>query len=69
MTKDKLSLIVQGWRHIPHSYAIINQFLLLEMLRHPLLEVWHQDAPYLSPDWQPVPGLLGPEAAAVLGSP
>ncbi|WP_199245420.1 glycosyltransferase [[Phormidium] sp. ETS-05] len=68
MTKGKLRLIVQGWRHIPHSYAIINQFLLLEMLRHPQLEVWHQDAPYLSPDWQPVPGLLGPEAAAVLDS-
>ena len=49
-----MQIIVEGWRHLPHSYAIINRFLLLEMLELPDLELFHRDMPYLSSDWQPV---------------
>jgi hypothetical protein len=29
----KKSLIVEGWRFLPHSYAIVNQWQLLALLR------------------------------------
>jgi glycosyltransferase involved in cell wall biosynthesis len=43
-----LQIIVEGWRFLPHSYAIANQFQLLEMLKYPNLEIFHKDIPYLS---------------------
>lgn len=56
------SIIVEGWRFLPHSYAIANQFQLLEMLKRPQLKIYHQDAPYISQDWQTVSGLHPTEA-------
>jgi glycosyltransferase involved in cell wall biosynthesis len=58
MINDSFSIIVEGWRFLPHSYAIANQFQLLEMLKHPNLEIYHQDIPYLDENWQPAIGLL-----------
>ncbi|NJK65988.1 MAG: glycosyltransferase family 4 protein [Microcoleus sp. CSU_2_2] len=52
------NLIVEGWRFLPHSYAIANQFQLLEMLKYPNLEIFHKDIPYLDENWQPAIGLL-----------
>lgn len=60
------SIIVEGWRFLPHSYAIANQFQLLEMLKRPQLKIYHQDSPYISQDWQPVSGLYPAEAEAKL---
>ncbi|HET6183402.1 MAG TPA: glycosyltransferase family 4 protein [Acetobacteraceae bacterium] len=57
---DAPALIVEGWRFLPHSYAIVNQWQLLALLRrHIRLKVI--DAPYYRP-WQPVAGLF-PAAA------
>jgi glycosyltransferase involved in cell wall biosynthesis len=54
------SLLVEGWRHIPHSYAITNQFLGLEMVNRPGLRFAHRDAPR-SDRWKPTPGLFTPQ--------
>ena len=40
-------LIVEGWRYIPHSYAVVNQFQCLEILKRKDIELFHQDCPYL----------------------
>lgn len=59
-------LIVEGWRFLPHSYAIANQFQLLEMLNRPHLQIYHRDMSYVSNSWQPVTGLFPPTAEAAL---
>ncbi|MDJ0554618.1 MAG: glycosyltransferase family 4 protein [Microcoleaceae cyanobacterium MO_207.B10] len=53
-----LRLIIEGWRFLPHSYAIANQFQLLEMLNRPQLQIYHRDMSYVSNNWQPVTGLF-----------
>jgi glycosyltransferase involved in cell wall biosynthesis len=60
------NLIVQGWRYIPHSYALINSYQLVEMAQYPNLRVWHQDMPYVTEDWKPTQGLLSPQNEAIL---
>lgn len=61
-----MRIIVEGWRFLPHSYAIANQFQLLEMLQYPQLEIFHKDIPYLDENWQPVTGLLDATAEAAI---
>ncbi|MEB3343146.1 glycosyltransferase [Okeania sp.] len=53
-----MQIIIEGWRFLPHSYAITNQFQLLEMLKQPQLQIYHQDMPYISKNWQPVTNLF-----------
>lgn len=59
-------LIVEGWRFVPHSYAIVNQWQLLAMLRRniPLKVV---DAPLYRP-WPMQEGLFERSAEQVLRS-
>lgn len=47
---------LEGWRFIPHSYSIVNQFQCLEMLKRPELEIFHQDVPYFARHWQSTAG-------------
>lgn len=44
-------MIVEGWRFLPHSYSIVNQFQCLEILKREEIELFHQDIPYLKEDW------------------
>jgi glycosyltransferase involved in cell wall biosynthesis len=41
---------VEGWRNINHSYAMVNQFQLLEMAKFPM-ELRHNDTPHYKPNW------------------
>ena len=60
-------LIVEGWRFIPHSYAIVNQWQLLALLhRNIVLKV--VDVPYYRPSWQAQAGLFEPSAEQALRS-
>ncbi len=59
-------IIIQGWRFIPHSYALVNQFQCLAMLRRPELELFHQDVPYVGPHWRSATGLLDPASEELL---
>ncbi|KOR36037.1 MULTISPECIES: glycosyltransferase [Planktothricoides] len=63
-----MQIIVEGWRFIPHSYAIANHFQLLEMLKRPELKIFHRDMPFLQDSWKPVKGLLDPAAERILNS-
>ncbi len=61
-----MHIIIEGWRFLPHSYAIANQFQLLEMLNRAYLKIYHQDIPYISKSWQPVTGLFPQNAETAL---
>jgi len=51
-------ILIEGWRFLPHSYAIVNQFQCLELLTYKKHRLFHTDLPYYNPKWQPVRGLL-----------
>lgn len=62
---NNMKLIVEGWRFISQSYAVVNQFQLLELLKRSNIELFHREMPYLC-DWQPTTGLLNPLEEAAL---
>ncbi|VXD19935.1 glycosyltransferase family 4 protein [Planktothrix paucivesiculata] len=72
VSKDSVSLssphsiIVEGWRDIPHSYSFINSYQLLEMIKYPALKVFHKDIQYVTSDWKPSKHLLSVEAEDLL---
>ena len=43
-------IVVEGWRGINHSYALVNQWQLLEMTKRNI-DLRHLDVPYISPKW------------------
>lgn len=47
----KIELLVEGWRGINHSYAMVNQYQLLELLNHDGLSISHLDVPFAKPGW------------------
>jgi glycosyltransferase involved in cell wall biosynthesis len=48
MTKKKI--LIEGWRDINHSYAMVNQYQLLEMHRMGL-DLQHLDLPFFKEEW------------------
>src|SRR5213080_2910846 len=62
------TLVIEGWRFSPHSYAVVNQFQCLELLRRPDVRVFHRDIPYFMPDWMKTTGLFDPQAEALIDS-
>jgi len=57
-----IDLIVEGWRFLPHSYSIVNQFQCLEFLkRSKEVNLFHKDLAYFRDDWKPIKGLLNAE--------
>jgi len=62
-------ILVRGWRHIPHSYAVANQFLCLELLRRaPGVRLFFQDVPYHAESWRATTDMFDAESEAVLRS-
>lgn len=59
-------VIVEGWRFIPHSFAIVNEFQCLELLARPGIELFHHDAPFWNPAWTIERGLLPEEMEKAL---
>ena len=47
----KKTLLVRGWRDLSQSYALVNQFQLVELLKDQSWRILHQDMPYASPIW------------------
>jgi glycosyltransferase involved in cell wall biosynthesis len=54
------TLLISGWRALAHSYAVVNQFQCLELLDRSGVELYFEEVPYFSPEWQPVDGLFSP---------
>jgi len=48
---SKKLLLVEGWRGINHSFALVNQFQLLELAKRNDIEIQHIDAPFYYPHW------------------
>lgn len=59
-------LIIESWRSLPHSFAVINQFQCLELLRRNNIQLFHHDAPYFADYWKPTSGLFSPEEEGIL---
>ena len=52
------TLLVEGWRATPNSFAVVNQFQCLELLRRKGITLFHRDVPYWNPAWKPVRDLF-----------
>ncbi len=48
---DERRLLVRGWRGINHSFALVNQQQLLELMREPGLKIFHEDLPTPLKSW------------------
>jgi len=57
---------IEGWRFLAHSYALVNQYQCLEMLRRPELSVSHRDLPFYLPRWVSMRGVLCPADESLL---
>jgi glycosyltransferase involved in cell wall biosynthesis len=57
-----LKLVVEGWRSLGHSYAIVNQWQLLSLKRRPGVDLRVRDMPFFHPKWQSEAGLFPPES-------
>ena len=62
------SLIVEGWRFLPHSYAVVNQWQLLSLSRLQGIHLQIRDMPLYHPGWQAQMGLFEEAAEQVLRS-
>jgi glycosyltransferase involved in cell wall biosynthesis len=51
MNQGRISLAVEGWRGINHSFALVNQFQLLELAKDADLRLSHADAPFHFAHW------------------
>ena len=67
MSGDAKTILVRGWRSIPHSYAIVNEFQCLELLRRPGVKLYFEDLPYFRKKWQPTT-LFTPEQERAIRS-
>ncbi len=45
-----VSLLVQGWTRIPHSYSLVNVFQLVHLKKY-FDKVYYQDKDYFRPEW------------------
>ncbi|MCE9618772.1 MAG: glycosyltransferase [Planctomycetes bacterium] len=59
-------MLIEGWRFLPHSYAIVNQFQCLQFLREPDVALRHHDVPFLQPNWKATKGLFDESAEAAI---
>jgi len=50
---NKKKILIEGWRGINHSYAMVNQYQLLEM-KEMGLDLQHLDLPFYNPKWNPI---------------
>jgi glycosyltransferase involved in cell wall biosynthesis len=46
-----LNILIEGWRGINHSFSLVNQHQLIEMLDLPGISIYHEDMPYANPRW------------------
>jgi glycosyltransferase involved in cell wall biosynthesis len=55
------TVVVEGWRFLPHSYAVVNQYQCLEILRRPEITLYHRDVPFFQSKWKATSGTMKPE--------
>lgn len=59
---------LEGWRGISHSYAMVNQYQMLELRKRRGITLFHRDRPFPQSRWSGLAGDGGfdPRAAALL---
>lgn len=62
------TLCVEGWRGIHHSYAMVNQWQLLALLKRGDVSLRIKDIPFYNEQWQASRGLFESEDESRLGS-
>jgi glycosyltransferase involved in cell wall biosynthesis len=65
------AILVEGWRFLPQSFALVNQYQCLELLRRTEVNLYHYDAP-IYPPWTVQRGLFEPaqeDRLAMLSAP
>lgn len=45
------ALLIEGWRGINHSYALVNQYQMRALLRQDRFDLYAQDLPFINPQW------------------
>ena len=60
-------LLIEGWRFLAHSYAVVNQYQILSLARNSQLGLRHHDAA-LSANWKSAHGLMSREQEKVIAS-
>ena len=61
-------LLIEGWRSIHHSYALVAQAHCLCMLRKNDIDLRFRDVPYGNRTWRRTSGLFGPDEEAAIAS-
>jgi glycosyltransferase involved in cell wall biosynthesis len=59
-------LVVEGWRFLPHSYALVAQSHCLCLARRQDIDLRFVDLPFYDPAWKPARGILSAADEAVL---
>ncbi|MBN4003805.1 glycosyltransferase [Nostoc sp. LPT] len=60
------NIVIEGWRFLPHSYSIVNQFQCLELLKRPSVHIFHEDVPFANKNWQFINGMFDEKAEIAL---
>jgi glycosyltransferase involved in cell wall biosynthesis len=63
-----VKIVVEGWRSLSHSYAIVNQWQLLALAARPEIELRARDLPFYRQTWQAQPGLFPPQSAGIIAA-
>ena len=61
-------LLVEGWRFLPHSYALVAQSHCLCLARHGDVELRFADLPFYNPRWKRTRGIFPSADEALLAS-
>ncbi|MEP6998413.1 MAG: glycosyltransferase family 4 protein [Betaproteobacteria bacterium] len=61
-------LLLEGWRFIHHSYALVAQAHCLCLLRRGDIDLRFRDYPYYYPDWKPTRGIVDAEQQRALAA-
>jgi len=61
MVPMKKKLLIEGWRSISHSYAVVNQWQALALRKRPDFDLFFRDVSFYNPQWSAVNGLFRPE--------
>jgi glycosyltransferase involved in cell wall biosynthesis len=59
-------VLIEGWRFIHHSYALVAQSHCLCLLRHDEIDLRFRDLPFHSEAWKATPGIFTPEQERAL---
>lgn len=62
------SVVIEGWRFLPHSYSLWAMYLALELCQRPGLDVYFLDAPVPEARWTPDLSVLPADQAARIAS-